>query len=101
MKFLSKSLFPFFLLPALFLIEGAGFLSVILSGAKDLAVLPDGRCRGRDGFLQAAKKSCRSFPGRWYGRASSKADAADFLVYEGIKVMARHVVAQYNHSQHK
>ena len=37
MKFLSKSLFPFFLLPALFQIEGAGFLSVILSGAKDLA----------------------------------------------------------------
>lgn len=38
---------------AFFRIEGAGFLSVILSGAKDLTILPDGRCRGRNGFLQA------------------------------------------------
>ncbi len=36
MKFLRKGLLLLFLLPALFLIEGAGFLSVILSGAKDL-----------------------------------------------------------------
>ena len=42
--------------------------------------------------LQAAKKSCRSYPGRWYGRSSSKADGAEFLVYEGIKVVERHVV---------
>ena len=24
-------------------------------------------------------------PGQWYGRASSNADAAEFLVYDGIK----------------
>lgn len=53
-KLLSKGGFPLFCLPALFLIEGAGFLSVFLSGAKDLTVFPDGRCRCRDGFLKAA-----------------------------------------------
>lgn len=42
--------------------------------------------------LQAAKKACRSCPGRWYGRSSSCADAAEFLVYDGIKVVERHVV---------
>ena len=54
MKFLSKSLFPFFLLPALFQIEGAGFPSVILSGAEGLAVFVDlgGHCR--DCFREAA-----------------------------------------------
>lgn len=54
MKFLSKSLFPFFLLPALFQIEGAGFPSVILIGAEELAILVDlgGHCR--DGFGEAA-----------------------------------------------
>ena len=44
--------------------------------------------------LQAAKKSCRSYPGRWYGRSSSKADGAEFLVYEGIQVIERHVIAK-------
>ena len=42
--------------------------------------------------LQAAKKACRSRPGRWYGRASTGANVAEFLVYEGIKVVERHVV---------
>ena len=53
-KLFRKGGFPLFCLPALFLIEGAGFLSVFLSGAKDLTVSPDGRCRCLDGFLQAA-----------------------------------------------
>ena len=38
----SPGLLPLFLPPALFLIEGAGFLPVILSGAKDLAILAEG-----------------------------------------------------------
>ena len=42
--------------------------------------------------LQAAKKACHSCPGRWYGRTSSLADGPEFLVYEGIKVVERHVV---------
>ena len=42
--------------------------------------------------LKAAKKACRSRPGRWYGRASTGANVAEFLVYEGIKVVERHVV---------
>ena len=41
--------------------------------------------------LLAAKKACRRFPGRWYGRASSRADAAEFHVYEGIKVVESHI----------
>ncbi len=44
--------------------------------------------------LQAAKKACRSCPGRWYGRTSSQADGPEFLVYEGIKVVERHVVGR-------
>ena len=44
--------------------------------------------------LQAAKKACRSCPGRWYGRSTSKADIAEFLVYEGVKVVERHVVGR-------
>ena len=42
--------------------------------------------------LQAAKKACRSRPGQWYGRSSTGANVAEFLVYEGIKVVERHVV---------
>ena len=41
--------------------------------------------------LLAAKKACRRFPGRWYGRASSRADAPEFHVYEGIKVVESHI----------
>lgn len=54
MKFLRKGGFAMFGLPALFGIEGAGFPSVILSGAKDLSVLVDlgGHCR--DGFREPA-----------------------------------------------
>jgi len=44
--------------------------------------------------LQAAKKACRHHPGRWYGRSTIKADAAEFLVYEGIKVIERHVAGR-------
>ena len=44
--------------------------------------------------LHAAKKACRRCPGRWSGRSSSKADAAEFLVYEGIMVVEHHVVGR-------
>ena len=44
--------------------------------------------------LKAAKKACRSNPGRWFGRASSEADGAEFLVYKGGKVVERHVVGR-------
>jgi len=44
--------------------------------------------------LLAAKKACRRFPGRWYGRASSRADAAEFHVYEGIKVVESHIAGR-------
>ena len=42
--------------------------------------------------LQAAKRACRGCPSRWFGRASSQADGAVFLVYEGSKVIERHIV---------
>ena len=44
--------------------------------------------------LKAAKKACREKAGRWYGRTSSQADGPEFLVYEGIKVVERHVVGR-------
>ena len=40
--------------------------------------------------LQAAKRACRGCTGRWFGRSSS--GRAEFLVYEGGKVVERHVV---------
>lgn len=54
MKLLRKGGFALFGLPALFGIEGAGFPSVILSGAEGLAVFVDlgGHCR--DCFREAA-----------------------------------------------
>lgn len=54
MKFLRKGGFTLFGLPTLFGIEGAGFPSVILSGAEGLAVFVDlgGHCR--DGFREPA-----------------------------------------------
>ncbi len=42
--------------------------------------------------LQAAKKTCRAHPGRWFGRSSADTGPAAFLVYEGSKVIERHVV---------
>ena len=47
-----------------------------------------------ESVLQAAKKACRRCPGRWYGRSTSQADAPEFLVYEGVKVMERHLVGR-------
>lgn len=44
--------------------------------------------------LKAAKRACRANPGRWFGRSSSQADGAEFLVYEGGKVIERHVVSR-------
>lgn len=44
--------------------------------------------------LQAAKKACRSHPGRWFGRSSAGTGLAAFLVYEGSKVIERHVVGK-------
>ena len=41
--------------------------------------------------LAAAKRSCRARPGRLFGRSSSPVDATEFLVYEGGKVIERHV----------
>ena len=54
MKFLRKGLLLLFLPPALFLIEGAGFHPVILSGAKDLAILAEGGGCGLNGVLQTS-----------------------------------------------
>ena len=42
--------------------------------------------------LQAAKRACRSHPGRWFGRSSDCSGGAVFLVYEDGKVVERHVV---------
>lgn len=44
--------------------------------------------------LKAAKRACYKHPGRWYGRASAQADGPAFLVYEGGKVIERHVVGK-------
>ena len=44
--------------------------------------------------LKAAKNGARGNSGRWYGRASTGANVAEFLVYEGIKVVERHVVGR-------
>ena len=44
--------------------------------------------------LEAAKRACYKHPGRWYGRASNQADGTSFLVYEGGKVIERHVVGR-------
>lgn len=46
--------------------------------------------------LKAAKRACRSNPGRWFGRSSSQADGAEFLVYENGKVIERHGIASKN-----
>ena len=50
--------------------------------------------------LKAAKKACREKSGRWFGRSSSQADGAEFLVYEGGKVVERHVVVNLKHKTH-
>ena len=42
--------------------------------------------------LRAAKRACRSSPGRWIGRDYSTREHAAFLVYEGGKVIERHSV---------
>ena len=39
--------------------------------------------------LQAAKKACRRNAGRWFGRDS---ESGCFCVYEGCKVVEKHVV---------
>ena len=44
--------------------------------------------------LQAAKQACRAHPGRWFGRSSTGTGPATFLVYEGSKVIERHVVGK-------
>lgn len=44
--------------------------------------------------LQAAKQACRAHPGRWFGRSSTGIGPAAFLVYEGSKVIERHVVGK-------
>lgn len=44
--------------------------------------------------LQAAKKACRAHLGRWFGRSSVGTGLAAFLVYEGGKVIERHVVGK-------
>ena len=44
--------------------------------------------------LKAAKKACCGCPGRWYGRSSSNTNTAVFLVYEGNKVVERHIVTR-------
>ena len=44
--------------------------------------------------LRAAKRACRAHPGRWFGRGSSGANGAAFLVYEDGKVIERHVVGR-------
>ncbi len=44
--------------------------------------------------LKAAKRACRANPGRWFGRSSSQADGAEFLVYENGKVIERHGVGR-------
>lgn len=47
-----------------------------------------------EGALKAAKRACHANPGRWFGRSSSQADGAEFLVYENGKVIERHVVVR-------
>jgi hypothetical protein len=42
--------------------------------------------------LKAAKRACRAHPGRWFGRSSSPAHGATFLMYEGGKVIERHII---------
>ena len=44
--------------------------------------------------LKAAKKACREKAGRWFGRSTSKNENAAFLVYEGGKIIERHVVSK-------
>lgn len=51
--------------------------------------------------LQAAKRSCRANPGRWFGRTSSEAGGAEFLVYNNNKVIEKHVVENLTHKTQK
>ena len=51
--------------------------------------------------LKAAKRACRANPGRWFGRASSQADGAEFLVYNNNKVIEKHVVENLTHKTQK
>ena len=44
--------------------------------------------------LQAAKRACRGCSGRWFGRSSAGSGPPAFLVYEGGKVIERHVVGK-------
>ena len=44
--------------------------------------------------LQAAKRACRSHPGRWFGRSSDCSAGAVFLVYENGQVIERHAVGR-------
>ena len=44
--------------------------------------------------LQAAKRSCRGCSGRWFGRSSAGTGPPAFLVYEGGKVIERHVAGK-------
>ena len=41
--------------------------------------------------LQAAKRACRTIPGRYFGRSTTNNEIAAFLVYEDGKVVERHV----------
>ena len=43
--------------------------------------------------LQAAKRACRGCPGRWLGRSSEYNEKTAFLVYEGGKVVEKHVTS--------
>lgn len=43
--------------------------------------------------LLAAKKACRGHPGRWFGRSIVGQEKTAFLVYEGGKVIERHIVS--------
>lgn len=42
--------------------------------------------------LQAAKRACRIKPGRWIGHNYGQNPEAAFLVFEGGKVIERHVI---------
>ncbi len=44
--------------------------------------------------LKAAKNACRGHPGRWFGRSTETEWRGAFFVYEGARVVERHVVGQ-------
>lgn len=46
--------------------------------------------------LKAAKQACRKHPGRWFGRSSFDNEKTAFLVYEGGKVVEKHVAISHS-----